>query len=453
MRNHKLTRRDFMRVGAGAAALGAAGKVTFLTPSFLTAAPRAVPPSDRVRFASIGTGVRGCEIMRAALACPGTEIVAVCDLYDGRLTAGQENAGKQLPTTKDYRAILDRKDVDAVLAAVPDHWHRKIVEDGCAAGKDVYCEKPMSHTVEDGFAMVEAMQKNNRIVQVGSQARSSIVYAKAHELYASGALGLVTAIEAWIDRNDASGAWVYPIPPDASEKTIDWERFLGNAPKRPFDAKRFFRWRCFRDYGEGLPGDLFVHLLTGIFTITGINRTPLHAATMGGLFRWTEDRDVPDLVWTLYEYPEFRVALRCNLNNESPGVTKVMGTKGTLEIKNDVMTFTPQDTRPRPESYSIYGWPEKLRNEYLREWRDQHPEPEPGKFSVDAESQVFKAPDDYDYGVDHMNNFMESVRTRQPSVEDAVFGNHTAIACHMANYSYFQKTMATWDEAAKQIKS
>jgi predicted dehydrogenase len=453
MRNHKLTRRDFMRVGAGAAALGAAGKVTFLTPSFLTAAPRAVPPSDRVRFASIGTGVRGCEIMRAALACPGTEIVAVCDLYDGRLTAGQENAGKQLPTTKDYRAILDRKDVDAVLAAVPDHWHRKIVEDGCAAGKDVYCEKPMSHTVEDGFAMVEAMQKNNRIVQVGSQARSSIVYAKAHELYASGALGLVTAIEAWIDRNDASGAWVYPIPPDASEKTIDWERFLGNAPKRPFDAKRFFRWRCFRDYGEGLPGDLFVHLLTGIFTITGISRTPLHAATMGGLFRWTEDRDVPDLVWTLYEYPEFRVALRCNLNNESPGVTKVMGTKGTLEIKNDVMTFTPQDTRPRPESYSIYGWPEKLRNEYLREWRDQHPEPEPGKFSVDAESQVFKAPDDYDYGVDHMNNFMESVRTRRPSVEDAVFGNHTAIACHMANYSYFQKTMATWDEAAKQIKS
>ncbi|MBZ5543215.1 MAG: Gfo/Idh/MocA family oxidoreductase [Acidobacteriia bacterium] len=453
MRNSKLTRRDFMRVGGGAAALGAASKVTFLTPSFLAAAPRAVPPSDRVRFASIGTGVRGCEIMRAALACLGTEIVAVCDLYDGRLTGGQENAGKQLPTTKDYRAILDRKDVDAVLVAVPDHWHRKLVEDGCAAGKDVYCEKPMSHTVEDGFAMVEAMQKNNRIVQVGSQARSSIVYAKAHEIYASGAMGIVTAVEAWIDRNDASGAWVYPIPPDANEKTVDWERFLGSAPKRPFDAKRFFRWRCFRDYGEGLPGDLFVHLLTGIFTITGINRTPLRAATMGGLFRWTEDRDVADLVWTLYEYPEFRVALRCNLNNESPGVTKVMGTKGTLEIKNDVMTFTPQDTRPRPESYSIYGWPEKLRNEYFREWRAQHPQPEPGKFSVDAESQVFKAPDDYDYVVDHMNNFMESVRTRQPSVEDAVFGNHTAIACHMANYSYFQKSMATWDEAAKKIKS
>ena len=233
MRNHRFTRREFMRVGAGAAALGAVGKVTFLTPSFLAAAPRAVAPSDRVRFASIGTGVRGCEIMRAALNCPGTEIVAVCDLYDGRLVGGQETAKKTLPTTKDYHAILERNDVDAVLVAVPDHWHKQITVDACAAGKDVYCEKPMAHTVADGFAMAEAMEKNNRVVQVGSQARSSIVYAKAHEIYTSGALGIVTAIEAWIDRNDMSGAWVYPIPPDANEKTVDWKQFLGSAPQRP----------------------------------------------------------------------------------------------------------------------------------------------------------------------------------------------------------------------------
>jgi predicted dehydrogenase len=451
MRNHRLTRRDFMRVGTGAAALGAAN-ASFLTPTFLAATPRTAAPSDRVRFASIGTGVRGCEIMRAALACPNVEIVAVCDLYDGRLIAGQETAEKQLPTTKDYRAILDRKDVDAVIVGTADHWHRQIVVDACAAGKDVYCEKPMSHTVDDGFAMVEAMQKHERIVQVGSQARSSIVYAKAREIYSSGALGQVTAIEAWIDRNDASGAWVYPIPPDANEQTIDWNRFLGSAPKRPFDVKRFFRWRCFKDYGEGLPGDLFVHLLTGMFTITGINQPPLRAASMGGLFRWKEDRDVADLVWTLYEYPDFRVALRCNLNNESPGVERVFGTKGTLEVKSDVLTFTPQDTRPRPESYSIYGWPKKLRDEYLAEWRKQHPLPEPGKFAVDAQAQVFKAPDGYDYTVDHFQNFFESIRTRKPSVEDAVFGNHTAIACHMANDSLAKGTMVVWDGASKSIK-
>ena len=452
MPKNQLTRREFMRVGAGAATLGVTSHAAFLTPSFAAAAPRSVPPSDRVRFASIGTGVRGCEIMRAALACPGTEIVAVSDLYDGRLTAGQENAGKQLFTTKDYRAVLDRQDVDAVLVATPDHWHRKLVEDACAAGKDVYCEKPMAHTVEDGFAMVEAMQKHRRVVQVGSQVRSSVVYAKAKEIYDSGFLGQVTAIEAWIDRNDASGAWIYPIPPDASEKTIDWNTFLGSAPKRPFDAKRFFRWRCYQDYGEGLPGDLYVHLLTGIFTITGINEPPLRAATLGGLFRWTEDRDVPDLIWTLYEYPNFRLSLRCNLNNESPGVARIFGTKGTLEIKNDVLTATPQDTEPRPEGYSIYGWPEKLRNEYLEDWRKKHPLPEPGRYPLGQSAQSFQAPPYYDYSVDHMHNFMESVRTRKPSVEDAVFGNHTAIACHMANYSYFQKTVATWDEAAKKIK-
>ncbi len=452
MPKNSLNRREFMRIGASAAALGVAGKVTLLTPNLIAVPPRPVAQSDTVRFASIGTGVRGCDIMRAALSCPGTEIVAVCDLYDGRLIAAQEVAQKQLPTTKDYRVILDRKDVDAVLVATPDHWHAKIVQDACAASKDVYCEKPMSHKVEEGFAMVDAMQRSNRIVQVGSQRRSSIVYAKAKEIYDSGFLGQVTAIEASIDRNDASGAWVYPIPPDASEQTIDWNQFLGSAPKRPFDRKRFFRWRCYQDYGEGLPGDLFVHMLTGIHTITGVNAPPLRAVSTGGLFRWKEDRDVPDLIWTFYDYPEFRAAVRCNLNNESTEVTRIFGTKGTLEIKGDVLTAIPQDTRPKPEDYSIGGWPEKLRNEYLKQWQAEHPGPAPGNYPLVEEIQTYQAPRGYDYTRDHMNNFLESVRARRPSVEDALFGNHTAIACHMANYSYFNKTIATWDAQAKKIR-
>lgn len=449
---NKITRRDFMRAGASAAALSVAGDVTMLEPKTLAAALRGVPPSDTVRFASIGTGVRGCEIMRAALSCPGTEIVASSDLYDGRLIAAQEVAQKQLPTTKEYRRILDRKDVDAVLVATPDHWHSKIVEDACAAGKDVYCEKPMSHKVEQGFAMVAAMQDHSRIVQVGSQARSSILFAQARKIYDSGVLGEVTAIEAWIDRNDASGAWVYPIPPDASEKTIDWNTFLGDAPQRPFDPKRFFRWRCFQDYGEGLPGDLYVHMLTGIFTITGINEFPTRARAGGGLFRWKDGRDVPDLIWTLYDYSNFLVSIRCNLNNDAGDMTRLFGTKGTLELKDNLLTFTPQDTSPKPEGYSIYGWPKKLRDQYLEEWRAQHPEPEPGQFETSEAAQSFTTPPDYDMERDHMNNFFNSVRTRTPSVEDAVFGNHTAVGCHMANYSYFHKTVAVWDEEAKEIK-
>jgi predicted dehydrogenase len=448
-----MNRREFMGASAVVATLGAAPNTTLLLPQLLHASPGAVPPSDRVRFASIGTGVEGCTIMQAALRCPGTEIVAVCDLYDGRLTAAKEYAKKEIFTTKDYCAILDRNDVDAVLVATPDHWHARITQEACAAGKDVYCEKPMSHTVDQAFTMIEAMRRHNRIVQVGSQCRSSIVFAKAKEIFESGALGQVTAVEACIDRNDASGAWVYPIPPDASEQTIDWNRFLGDAPKRAFDPTRFFRWRCFRDYGEGLPGDLYVHMLTGIHYIAGITAPPLRAASMGGTFRWTENREVPDLIWTLFEYPGFRLSLRCNLNNESPAVVHFYGTKGTLELKNDVLTVTPQNTEPQPEGYSILGWPLKLRTEYLQQWHKDNPAPLPGKCTLIESAESFAAPSGYSYQIDHMNNFMGSVRTRQTSVEDAVYGKNTAIAAHMANYSYFNKCQAVWNDGARAIQS
>jgi len=451
MSSNQINRREFMRRGAGTAALSAAN-ITILNPGAEGASPRTASPGDRIRFASIGTGVRGCEILHAALSCPGTEMVAVSDLYDGRLKAAQEHAKKELFTTKDYRAILDRKDVDAVLIATPDHWHAKLVEDSTAAGKDVYCEKPMTHLVEEGFRIIDAVKRTSRILQVGSQRCSSIVYIKAKEIYDSGYLGQVTAIESSIDRNDASGAWIYPIPPDASEQTIDWNTFLGSAPKRPFDPKRFFRWRCYQDYSEGLPGDLYVHILTGIHFITGITAPPLRAAAMGGLFRWREDRDQPDLIWTLYEYPNFRVSVRCNLNNESPEYTRIFGTKGTIEIKNDLLTVTAQQTEPQPEGYSIIGWPENLRAEYFKSWAAEHPQPAPGRYTLMDESHLLEAPAGYDYERDHMNYFMDSVRTRKTPVEDANFGNNTAIACHMANYSYFNKTIATWDPAARKIK-
>src|SRR5437870_10700644 len=296
-----LTRRQFIRVGTGAMAASAGAKVTVLKPNALSAYARVVSPSDTLRFASIGTGVRGCELLQASLRIPGSECVDVCELYDSRNEAAREAIKKDVPATRDYRKILDRKDVDAVIIATTDHQHRKVVADACAAGKDVYCEKPMSHTVEDGFAMMEAAQKNKRMVNIGSQRVSSILYAKAKEIYDSGKLGEVTAIQAYWDRNSPSGAWVYPIPPDASEKTIDWNAFLDGAPKRPFDPVRFFRWRCFTDYGEGLAGDLFVHLISGIHFITSTNTVAQRAQSSGGIFRWKDGREFPDLIESLYE--------------------------------------------------------------------------------------------------------------------------------------------------------
>jgi predicted dehydrogenase len=426
-------------------------KWTLLQPAALWGAGRQVAPSDRVRFASIGTGTRGCELLTASLAVPGIECVAVCDLYDSRHEAAQEAVQKQVPATRNYKEILDRKDVDAVIVAVPDHQHRPIVMAACAAGKDVYCEKPMSHNVEDGLAMVEAVQKHNRILQVGSQRVSSIVYEKARELYSSGALGEVFFIEGYSDRNSASGAWVYPIPPDASEQTIDWNAFLGDAPKRPFDAARFFRWRCFSDYGEGLAGDLFVHLLSGIYFISGTNEPPQRAQSSGGLFRWKDGRDFPDLIETLFDYPKFRVVLRSNLNNAGGEPIRFHGTKGTMEINGQTLVFTPQDASPKAEEYSTKGWPARLRKQYLEQWAAEHPQPSLLDYKA-IEAETFTAPPGYSDVSAHQANFFAAVRSRKPTVENEVFGNNAAIGCHLANHAYFKNTIATWDAGARKIR-
>jgi predicted dehydrogenase len=451
MDHSSLTRRQFIRFGTGIVAASTAMKVTVLEPNLPSAYSRVVPPSDTVRFASIGTGVRGCELLQSSLRVPGIECVAVCDLYDSRHEAAKEAAKKDIPASRDYRKILDRKDVDAVIVATADHQHRKVLVDACLSGKDVYCEKPMSHTVEDGFAMIDVTQKTNRIVQIGSQGVSSILYAKAKEIYGSGRLGDVFMIEANSDRNSASGAWVYPIPPDANEQTIDWNAFLDGAPKRPFDPVRFFRWRCFADYGEGLAGDLFVHLISGIHFITSTNTVAQRAQSTGGLFHWKDGRDFPDLIETFYDYPNFRVVLRCNLNNEGGGLLAFYGTKGTMVIKDSTLSYKPQDTQPQPEGYSIFGWPARLRDEYLKKWRDENPPPAPLDFRVNEEVETFTTPPGYDAVADHETNFFNAVRTRKPVVENEVFGNNAAIGCHMANYAYFSKAVAMWDQGAKKI--
>jgi predicted dehydrogenase len=451
MSRNPLTRRQFIHIGTGAlAATSVAANV--LQPHLLSAAARPVAPSDTVRFASIGTGIRGCELLKASTQVPGVECVAVCDLYDSRHIAAQEAVGNaNVPATRDYRSILDRKDVDAVIIATMDHQHRHILEDACAAGKDVYCEKPMSHTVEEGFSMVEAAHKANRVVQIGSQRVSSILYAKAKAIYDSGKLGEVTAIQAYWDRNSPSGAWVYPIPPDASEKTIDWNAFLGGAPKRPFDPVRFFRWRCFTDYGEGLGGDLFVHLISGIHFISGTNTAAQRAQSSGGLFHFKDGREFPDLIETIYDYPNFRVSLRCNLNNDGGEFIAFYGTQGSLIIKDSTLTFKPEDTVPKPEGYSTGGWPRALREQYLKQWHEEHP-PTPALASnVDEQGESYTTPEGYSDVVDHEANFFNAVRSRKPVTENEVFGNHAAIGCHLANFAYFNKSIAVWDAGAKKI--
>jgi predicted dehydrogenase len=442
------TRRTFLRSGS-IAALAAQANVLRWSAFAQSAFPS---PSDRVRFALIGSGVRGCQHLMYSLTVPGVECVAVSDVYDGRQQAAREYLKKEVPVTRDYRTILDRKDIDAVLVAAPDHQHSRIVEDSCAAAKDVYCEKPLTHRVEEGFSIIDSAQKHKRIVQAGAQRVSSILFAKGKEIYESGKLGKVYAIEGYVDRNSASGAWVYPIPPDASETTIDWNAFLGPAPKRSFSAERFFRWRCFTDYGEGLGGDLFVHLISGIMYITGVNMPPLRAQSTGGIFRWKDGREFPDLMETLYDYPDFRVSIRCNQNNSLGENTIFYGTDGTLTLNTTMLTFKPQNGTEQAENYSIIGWPAKLRDEYLANWKKEHPQTAPLAASLNDAEETFAIPAQYQDTADHQANFFQSVRTRKTPVEDAIFGNNAAISCHMANASYFKGSQVIWDANAKRIQ-
>jgi predicted dehydrogenase len=402
----------------------------------------------QIRFVSIGTGIRGCDLLRSARQVPAGVLVGIADLYDMHQQAGKEAYGADVPTARDYRSLLERKDVDAVVVAVTDHQHRRVVLDAVAAGKDVYCEKPMSHTVADGLEMVKAVQSAKRMFECGSQRVSSIVYKKAAEIYASGRLGEVHYIEGHCDRNSPSGAWVYPIAPDATPQSIDWATFLRDAPARPFDPVRFFRWRCFADYGEGVAGDLYVHLLSGIQCVSGINAVPSRAYSSGSLTHFNDGRDFPDLLATVYDYPGVTVNLHCNQNNEAGEAITFYGKEATLVINGNTVTVTPQDTPPRPEGYSLNGWTAALKKQYMDEWHAAHPAP-PARL---REVESYSAPAGYDDTVDHLANFFRAVETREHVVEDEVFGNNAAIACHMANQSYFGRGVATWDADAQAVK-
>jgi predicted dehydrogenase len=452
MNKSKITRRDFMHWTAGVTG------VTLATPSILlkpaTWAARAgpvPPPSDRVRFGIIGVGMQGSGLLGTAVSLPGIECVMACDLYDGRHNVAKEIVGNPIPTTQRYKELLDNKEIDCIINATPDHWHRQIVLDCCAAGKDVYCEKPMTHAVKEGFEMIAAAEGNRRIVQVGSQRPSSVIYAKAQELYSQGAIGEVCLVEACMGRNDPGGAWVYPVPPDLSPQNLDWDTWLGTAPKVPFNPYHFQRWRCWQAYGSGVAGDLFVHLLTGIHYVTGITAPPAHALSSGGLYRWKDGRDVPDVHACVFDYPKFQAVVRVTLNTETPEITRFMGTRGMLEILDNELTLTPQDGLDNEPSYMSDTWPKQLRENYLARWREEHP------YQHGAHKEIastrYRVPPGYNETREHLWNFFDAVRTRRPVVEDATFGNNTALACHMANESYFNKAAVTWDAASRAIKA
>jgi predicted dehydrogenase len=445
------SRRQFLGVSAAAAGGSLAARAIILNAEPLPDVPRRAGASDTIRFGMIGIGMQGSALLGTSIQLPGVQCAAAADLYDGRHTLAREIVRPDLPVTRRYRELLDDKTIDCIVAAVPDHWHRQIVIDAVSAGKDIYCEKPMSHTAADGVAMVDAARKSGRIVQIGSQRVSSQVCAKARDIVAKGTLGDLMLVEGWLGRNDPTGAWQYPPPFDLSPQNLDWDTWQGDVtPKRAFDPILFARWRCWKEYGTGVAGDLLVHLVSGMMVMLGINEPPTRASAVGGIRHWKDGRNMPDVHAVVYDYGGLPVYMRLNLATDMPETYRIQGSKGLLEVTGSGLSFTPQlgiDTYP---SYYTGSFPRAMREEYLRRWHQENDD-KLAKVAV-QESVSWRMPD-FDDIRPHLATFFDAVRARKPVTEDAVFGHHAALACHMANESYFRKGSVTWDPTSRTIRS
>ncbi|MGV8094147.1 MAG: Gfo/Idh/MocA family protein [Mangrovibacterium sp.] len=439
-------RRIFIRkMLAGAAAL-------HYTPGLLQASTIQAPAVSHsknlqpVRIALIGKGGMGTSDTRTALQVEGVQLTGVCDLYDARLEDARKLWGDDLLITKNYQDLLSRKEVDAVIIATPDHWHQQIAIDSLKAGKHVYCEKPVIHHLKEADALIKAQQQSNCLFQVGSQGMASLGNRVARQLVQAGAIGQVNLIEAQFTA--VPGSLEKFIPPQgASEKTIWWEQFLGKAPKRPFDPQRFFQWRNWNDYGTGLAGDLFVHVLSSLhFIMDAIGPEKVYAS--GGLNYYTNGtRDTPDILLGCFDYPAqngqgaFKVSLGANY---ADGISKkwgsmnftIVGEKGTLQVEwGKVLLKTLHDADPKTfDSVKQIG--QGMDN--------------PQK--VSSKEYLFTAENGYKGGhYDHFSNFFEGIRNQTPLTADVLFAVRSAAPALLCNLSYSTGNAVYWN--AEELKT
>jgi predicted dehydrogenase len=412
-----------------------------------------VPASDRITVGLIAVGARVHQLIEAIKVLPNAEIVSICDAYKGRIERALERTGRRPKVAKDYREILADKSVDTVVIGTPDHWHAKMAIEAVQAGKDVYIEKPLTYAVSEGNAIIDAVKKSGRILQVGSQGMASRVQQKAREIIASGRLGQITMVRAHFNRNTASGAWIYPIPPDASAQTVDWEMFLGSAPKRPVDYARFFRWRCYQDYSGGMATDLFVHLVTSIHYMMNA-KMPAHAVALGQLYRWKGSRDVDDTINAILEYPEgFCASLSGTFNSQGSGESgfQILGTKGSLMV-GETLAFSPEVVN-EDNRWIVESWPSATEKAYYDD-----PKVRAEEIPSSRVPEVIQAGEHYrelgeEPTIPHMRGFLECVKTRRQPIEDALAGHRAAAVPHIINLSAREKRLVSWDFSRENVKA
>lgn len=408
------SRRTFLQATAAASAL------TMLETS------RGYAANETLRVGCIGTGGRCRRLMESLRTIPGVKIVAVSDVWDVHLEAGKKLAEPNAFATKDYHELLARKDVDAVLIGSPDHWHVPMTIDACAAGKDVYVEKPLTHTIAEGQPVIDAQNKHRRIVQVGMQQRSMPHIAKAREIVQSGGIGQVLKVHLTWNRNTPR-ATTNKLGVDP--KSVDWQRFLGAAPEQPFDEYRFRNWRWFWDFGGGIFTDLMVHWIDVAHWILEVDH-PQTAASIGDFHHAEGIWETPDTVQTLLKYtgPKDSKFLTSSIqayfegtfsNARNASMIEFMGTEATMYIDRGAHLVIPERRSKVKASEMILG-----------------EGPRGADFYAQPDGETL-----------HLTNWVECVRTRQKPTAPAEAGVSAAAAAHLANRSLRENQIAKWTEA------
>ncbi|MEM7369113.1 MAG: Gfo/Idh/MocA family oxidoreductase [Bacteroidota bacterium] len=452
-------RRHFLKT-VGAASLLAGGTLQARKASPIILPKRHISPNDKIRVAALGMGIIGFANLDVIARMPEAEFVAAADCYDGRLARVKEVYGDQVATTREYRELLAREDIDAVIINTPDHWHAQMAVDAMKAGKAAYIEKPVIQKVADGHRIIDTQRQTAQVAIVGSKQFRQPLYQKVKSLIQSGSIGVLNVVEATVSRNSAIGAWQYSIPSDASEKTIDWEAFQGPAPRRAFDADRFFRWRKYGEYGTGVSGDMFVHRLSALhFMLDSLG--PDKISAMGGVRYWNDGRDAPDVLMALLDYPEthshpaFTLILKANFADGSGGGPSYtfIGSEGVLEIRGRNIHMR---NHPRGESTeqglvegynSVRTFAKDQREEFVKEYR-QYRRKTPMIDTYDFGGEIrYTAPSDYDSGLDHFGRFFHAIRHDDTSdiMQDPTFGLRAAAPSILPNDCIKQNKVFLWD--------
>jgi predicted dehydrogenase len=415
---------------------------SFLKTAALAAGPAVIAAqgaNSKVNIGWIGVGTRGyAGLDWLHTASPNdVQITAVCDTFEGYIARAKDRmhtVWNSTPATyRDYNDLLADKNVDAVFIMTPEHLHKDMAVAALKAGKHVYIEKPLAHTIEEGFEIVKAADQAGKVVQVGTQNRSSSLYKKAKELIQQGMVGNVHYVRAFWYRNGlpSEPSWRYAIPPDATPENTDWNRFLGSAPKRPWDPHRYFQWRLYWDYSGGISTDLLVHQ-TDIVNFMLDKTVPRSCMASGGIYRWKDDRDVPDCLSAVYDYADdLQINYSCYLGNEFFGYgEEVCGDEGTIRVMNR------QDLYFEPETYNSR--------------RPGAANRAPANIQARKPIHLNGRADfgESDGAINHFRNFIQSVLGNEKVIAPPAVGQQAAISGHMATLSFKNQKKILWDDAA-----